>query len=92
LKQKTSKNKSLKQIAKDLQHATGTGPYESLPLRVIRKSSSIAEACEELEAYKELINHALGWLYAEASEQGINKKELERQMEEIRGSDFGKKG
>ena len=66
--------KSLTQIARELQEATGNSKYELFPINIIRMASSPARAIEYLEVYREYINHALGWLRAEIRNGNIKRK------------------
>ena len=60
-----SETTSQDMVANSLQEATGTNEYELFPIRMIREAASLSEALERLEAYKEMLDHAIGFLRAE---------------------------
>ena len=52
-------------VADKLQEATSSSEYDLFPIRVIREAASLSKALERLEAYKGMLDHAVGFLRAE---------------------------
>ena len=52
-------------IADRLQEVSDNSEYSLFPVRLIHAAQGLPQAIEVLEAYREAINHAIGFLRAE---------------------------